>query len=99
MKNGPVQLSRQLRRVSIAMGYALARFYRLCCRIRCTGIGVSPIPGLLTCNISFRAGGSGRAYHLPFLLKTQLKHHRNKEMTPPCAISLVSLGDTQGCAA
>ena len=37
MKNGPVQLSRQLRRVSIAMGYALARFYRLCCRIRCTG--------------------------------------------------------------
>ena len=64
MKNRPIQLSRQLRRVSIAMGYALARFYRLCYRIQFSGIGVSLIPGLLTCNISFRAGGSGRAHYL-----------------------------------
>ena len=61
MKNRPIQLFRQLRRVSIAMGNTLARFYRLCYRIRFSGIGVSLIPGLLTCNISFRAGGSGRA--------------------------------------
>jgi hypothetical protein len=63
MKNRPVQVSCQLRRVSIAMGYTLARLHRLCYRIQFSGIGVSLIPGLLTCNISFRAGGSGRARH------------------------------------
>ena len=57
-------LSRQLHRASIAMGNALARLYGLCYRIQFSGIGVSLIPGLLTCNISFRAGGSGRARHL-----------------------------------
>jgi len=68
MKNRPVQLFRQLRRVSIAMGYALARLYRLCSKIQFSGIGVSLIPGLLTCNISLRAGGSGQAYHsYPFI--------------------------------
>ena len=63
MKHRFVSLSRRVRRVSIAMGYALARLHRLCCRIQFSGIGVSLIPGLLTCNISFRAGGSGRARH------------------------------------
>jgi len=57
MKNGPIQLSRRSRRVSIALGYALARLYRLCYRIQFSGIGVSLIPGLPTCNMSFRAGG------------------------------------------
>jgi len=63
MKKRLIQLSSQLHRVSIAMGNALARMYRFCYRIQFKGIGVSLIPGLLTCNISFRAGGSGRAYY------------------------------------
>jgi len=76
MKNRPVQLSRRFRRVSIALGYALARLYRLCYRIQFSGIGVSLIPGLLTCNISFRAGGSGRARHsLPIVSASQVGMH------------------------
>lgn len=43
-----------------AMGTALAR---LCYRIKFEGIGISPIPGVFTCNISFRAGGSGPTHH------------------------------------
>jgi len=77
-KHGLISLSHQLRRVSIAMGYALARVYQFCHRIQFSSIGVSLIPGLLTCNISFRAGESGRAYHLPFLLQRDRKRIATK---------------------
>jgi len=40
----------------------LVRLLRLCYRIKFDGFGISLIPGLITCNISFRAGGSGRIY-------------------------------------
>jgi len=70
MQNRSVRLSRALYRVPIAMGFALARLFRLCQKIEFNGIGVSLIPGLITCNISFRAGGSGRAHCLwPILRK------------------------------
>ena len=63
MKSTLVRLPRLLYRVSIEIGSVLARMYRLCHRIEFSGIGVSLIPGLLACNISFRAGESGRAHH------------------------------------
>jgi hypothetical protein len=63
MTKNPIRFSRLLYRVSMALGSALARLYRLCCGIEVNGIGISLIPGLLTCNISFRAGGSGRVHH------------------------------------
>jgi len=99
MKNGPIQLSRRSRRVSIALGYALPRLYRLCYRIQFSGIGVSLIPGLLTCNISFRAGESGRAYHLPLLLQIHPIRYENTEMAMFCTVPLVSPYNIQACAA
>ena len=70
MKHRLVSLSSWLRRVLMAKGNVLARLYRLCYSIRFSGIssGVSMITGLVTCNISFRAGESGRVHHLSFLL-------------------------------
>jgi len=60
------QISHLLYRVSRAMGSTLARIYRLCCGIEFSGIGVSLIPGIITCNISFRAGGSGQNHYSIF---------------------------------
>lgn len=98
MKHTFVSLFRQLHRILTAMGYVLARVYRLCHRIQFSGIGISLIPELITCNISFRAGKSGRAYHLPFFLKTKLKYHRDKETALTCIVPLVAPPDIQGCA-
>jgi hypothetical protein len=60
MKSTPV--SRLSDRVLRAMGTPLARLARLCCGIEFRGIGLSVVPGFLTCNIGFRAGGSGRTH-------------------------------------
>lgn len=54
-------------RVLRVKGSPLARLYRLCCGMKFDGFGVSLIPGIITCNISFRAGGSGRIYHSYYL--------------------------------
>jgi len=63
MKHKTLCISRLLDRVFRAQGSPLARMYRLCSRIKFGGIGVSLIPGFFTCNISFRAGGSGQIYY------------------------------------
>jgi hypothetical protein len=63
MNNRTNRLSWLLNRVSRAMGYALARMLRLCCRMESMGIKISLILGFLTWNINLRAGGSGRAHH------------------------------------
>lgn len=47
-------------RVSEMLGITSDRLYKLCYRMEIKGIGVSLIPGILTCNIGFRAGGSGK---------------------------------------
>ena len=67
MKHRNLSLSRLWERVLRVKGSPLARLYRLCCGIKFDGIGVSVIPGIVTCNISFRAGGSGRTYQLIFV--------------------------------
>ena len=63
MKNRNLWIPCLWKRVFRAKGSPLARLLRLCYRIKFDGLGVSLIPGLITCNISFRAGGSGRTYH------------------------------------
>lgn len=63
MHNGLRQLSLLAYRVWRAWGSPLVRMSRLCHGIEVCGNGFFRIPGLLACNISFRAGGSGRAYH------------------------------------
>lgn len=62
MKAGDSLISHLECSVSKAMGHALARIKRLCSRMILHGFRISLIPGVLTCDISFRAGGSGRAY-------------------------------------
>ena len=64
MKHKSLQVSHLLCRVSRAMDSTLARICRLCDGVKFSGIGVSLIPGFITCNISFRAGGSGRNYYM-----------------------------------
>jgi len=67
MKNRCVRLSHPLYRVPIRMGFVLARSFRLWHKIEFIGIRVSLIPGLLTCNIGFRGGGSVEpTIHSPF---------------------------------
>lgn len=63
------QFSHLLYRVSRAMGSTLARICRLCCGIKFSGIGISLIPGIITCNISFRAGGGRVQYTISTYLK------------------------------
>jgi len=53
-------VSRLSSRILQAMGWPFARVAELCCGIECRSIGISVIPGFLTANIGFRAGGSGR---------------------------------------
>ena len=60
MKNGINRFFYLLHRGLSAMGTTLVR---LCYRIKFAGIGITPIPGILTFNISFRAGGSGPTHH------------------------------------
>jgi hypothetical protein len=67
MNNGKLFLSRLRERVFRAKGLPLARMYRLCCGMKLDGFGISVIPGIFACNISFRAGGSGQTHH-KFLL-------------------------------
>ena len=50
-------------RVSRAMEATLARIYWRCCRIKFYSIWISLIPGIITCNISLRAGGPGQIYY------------------------------------
>lgn len=54
--------SRLLNRVLRAMGAPLARVARLRRGIEIRDVGLSVVPGLLTCNIGFRAGESGRVH-------------------------------------
>jgi hypothetical protein len=63
MSNRKLWVSRLWKRVLRAKGSPLARLLRLRYGIKLDGLGIYLIPGLLTCNIRFRAGGSGRAYH------------------------------------
>lgn len=53
-----------LNRVLRRMGAPLARVARLRRRIEVGGVGLSVVPGLLTCNIDFRAGESGRVHQV-----------------------------------
>lgn len=59
MDSRPRRLSGLLDRASKAMGFILARGSRFRNIIEPSGFGISLIPGLLTWNINFRAGGSG----------------------------------------
>ncbi len=54
--------SRLVNRITRAMGSPLARIVGLCCRTELRSIGLSLVPGFLTFNIGFRAGGSGQAH-------------------------------------
>lgn|GEM_PF-5060308 len=60
MKNRINRFFYLLHRGPSAMGRTLAR---LCYRIKFTGVGISPTPGILTFNFSLRAGGSGPTHH------------------------------------
>jgi hypothetical protein len=62
MKYRNLFLSGLWERVFRVKGSPLARLYRLCCGIKFEGFEISLIPGIVTCSISFRAGGSGRTY-------------------------------------
>ncbi len=63
MQNKHCLLPRLLDRVLRAMCAALALMFRFCCRMVSMDFEIALIPGLLTCNINLRAGGSGRARH------------------------------------
>jgi hypothetical protein len=56
-------LSYLWKRVLGVKGNPLVRLYRLCYGMKLDGFRVCLIPGIIACNISFRAGGSGRIYH------------------------------------
>jgi hypothetical protein len=57
------KLSHLVNRVLRALGSPLARIKKLCCKIRFSSVSIHLIPALVTCNISYRAGGSARAYY------------------------------------
>lgn len=57
-------LSCVLNRIFRTMDAPLARGAQLCRRIEVRGVGLSVVPGLLTFNIGFRAGESGRVHRV-----------------------------------
>ena len=56
-------LPKLIDRVSRAIGTALAQMFRFCCGMVPMEFEIALIPGLLTCNVNLRAGGSGRVRH------------------------------------
>jgi hypothetical protein len=60
------RISRLVNRVKRALGSPLTRIKKLCCGIKFSDVGLHLIPGLVTCNISFRAEGSGQSHYCVF---------------------------------
>ena len=57
------QILHLLYRFSRAVEVTPAWIYRLCRRIKFCSIGISLIPGIITCKIGLRAGGPGQIYY------------------------------------
>lgn len=62
MKNKRLFLTHLAYGVLKALGHALARFKQRCYGISFTGFRIFLVPGVVSCDISFRAGGSGRIH-------------------------------------